>query len=87
MGGSSSTSNGHAHGAGAANGAADGKAVKDISRTRLANYESAFDAFLRKLEGSIRAEKVRAARPGMRAPRPTPPHHASSFHLRPPTPN
>lgn len=40
--------------------AADGKAVKDISRTRLANYESAFDGFLRKLEGSIRAEKVRA---------------------------
>ena len=36
------------------------KAVKDISRTRLAHYESAFDGFLRKLEGSVRAEKVRA---------------------------
>ena len=39
---------------------AEGKAVKDISRTRLAPYEAAFDAFLRKLEGSIRAERVRS---------------------------
>ena len=39
---------------------AEGKAVKEISRTRLAPYEAAFDAFLRKLEGSIRAERVRS---------------------------
>jgi DNA primase small subunit len=34
--------------------------VKDISRTRLAKYESAFDGFLARVENSIRAEKVRA---------------------------
>jgi len=47
------------HKEGAATGA-DEAFVKDISRTRLGTYEAAFDAFLRKLEASIRAERVRA---------------------------
>ncbi|KAL1523387.1 hypothetical protein AB1Y20_018330 [Prymnesium parvum] len=41
---------------------AESKAVKDISRTRLAQYEAAFDQFLKRLENSIRGEKARKAK-------------------------
>merc|ERR1712060_81847 len=36
-----------------------GKESSDISRTALAQYEAAFDGFLKKLENSIRGERLR----------------------------
>ena len=34
--------------------------TKDISRTRLAQYEAAFDTFLKKIENGIRGERARS---------------------------
>ena len=40
----------------------EGKAIKDISRTQLAQFEATFDVFLKGLENSIRGEKARMAK-------------------------